>query len=102
MNKFLSVVFQQFTHNTDERIIKKTAEVFGRLLRLGGSKIAQVIESDTIEALKWLRAEVLKESRKLAALLALKTLLIEAPQITFSKIFNREGSCFSLIWNIIR
>lgn len=58
VNKFLSVVFQQFTINTDEKIIRKTAEVFGKLLRLGGSKIAQVIESNTMEALKWLKAEV--------------------------------------------
>lgn len=36
VNKFLSVTFQQFQINNDSSIHKKAAEVFGKLLRLGG------------------------------------------------------------------
>ncbi len=30
--------------STDEKILRKTAEVYGKLLRLGGTKISQIIE----------------------------------------------------------
>ena len=36
VNKFLSVTFQQFQINNEGSIHKKAAEVFGKLLRLGG------------------------------------------------------------------
>jgi len=36
VNKFLSVTFQQFQLNNDANIHKKAAEVFGKLLRIGG------------------------------------------------------------------
>lgn len=39
VNKFLSVTFQQFQVNFETNIHKKTAEVFGKLLRLGGQQI---------------------------------------------------------------
>ena len=37
VNKFLSVTFQQFQLNNEASIHKKAAEVFGKLLRIGGS-----------------------------------------------------------------
>jgi len=36
VNRFLSVIFQQFTFNNEVYILKKTAEVFGKLVRMGG------------------------------------------------------------------
>lgn len=38
VNKFLSVIFQQFSINTETKIIKKTSEVFGKLIKIGGKK----------------------------------------------------------------
>ena len=64
-------------------------------------KIAQVVESDVDEAIRWLKGDVNKDFKKLAAILALKELLIEAPYITFNRIFGAGGS-FNLIWSIIR
>lgn len=36
VNKFLSVIFQQFSFNTDLKIIQKAADVFGKLVKMGG------------------------------------------------------------------
>ena len=52
---------------------------------MGGKKIAQVIETDVDEALKWLIYE--GQNKRLGAILALKQLLVEAPYITFNRIF---------------
>jgi hypothetical protein len=64
-----------------------------------GANIAQEIDGYVDDALKWLREDT-KETKKLAALLALKELLIEAPIITFNKIFNTQH--FNLIWEHVR
>jgi hypothetical protein len=37
--------------------LKKVSDAFGKILRLGGTKIAQVIEADLKEANKWLRQD---------------------------------------------
>lgn len=86
VNKFLSNVFAQFG-NTDEKFLRKNAEVFGKLLRLGGSKIAQLVDQHFSEAQRWLR----QDNRRLAGLLVLKEMLIEAPSITFTKLFNTNA-----------
>jgi len=49
-----------------------------------------------------LKQENSKESKKLAGILALKKLLMEAPYITFSKIFDQRGGLYNTIINIIR
>ncbi len=36
VNKFLSVIFQQFSFNSESKIIEKTADVFAKLVRMGG------------------------------------------------------------------
>ena len=54
VNKFLSVIFRQFTMHTDGQIFRRNAEVFGKLVKLGGSKIAQVIEQNVLDAVKWI------------------------------------------------
>jgi len=68
---------------------------------MGGTKVAQVVEADVEEAFKWLKGENVREIRKFAAILALKELLIEAPYLSFNKIFMNNES-FILIWNIVR
>lgn len=40
VNKFISVVFAQFSEKNDEKILKRTSSVYGKLLKLGGTKIA--------------------------------------------------------------
>ena len=102
VNKFISVVFQQFSQNNDEKILRLTSEVYGKLLKLGGTKIAQIMETNVRETLKWLKHDSAKELKKFAAILALKELLVEAPYITFNLLFNSEGVYFLLIWNLIR
>lgn len=57
-------------------------------MRVGGTKIAMILEQNALEAMKWLRSESSKENKKFAAILALKELLIEAPQITFNIIIE--------------
>lgn len=47
-----------------------------------------MVESDIDEAIKWLKYE--GPSKKLGGILALKQLLIEAPIITFNRIFSNE------------
>lgn len=36
VNKFLSVIFQQFSFNTENKVIQKTADVFAKLVKMGG------------------------------------------------------------------
>lgn len=69
-------------------MLRKTAEVYGKLLRVGGTKIAMILEQNALDATKWLKSEASKENKKFAAILALKELLIEAPQITFNIIIE--------------
>lgn len=40
VNKFLSVIFQQFIFNTDLKIIQRAAEVFGKLVKMGGENFS--------------------------------------------------------------
>ncbi len=53
---------------------------------MGGKKIAQLVETDVEEVIKWLKYE--GPHRRLGVILALKQLLIEAPFITFNRIFT--------------
>lgn len=117
VNKFLSVIFQQFIFNTDLKIIQRAAEVFGKLVKMGGEKtlnncitnslhtlgtqIAQVIVSDVEEAMKWIKGDNVREIKKFASLLVLKVLLEEVPYLSFNKIFH-DKSCFQSIWQLIR
>lgn len=66
-----------------------------------GSKIAQVIEGDVDEAIRWLKSDTTKEFKRLTAILALNELLKETPYITFNRIFGNSGS-LQLIFSIIR
>ena len=102
VNKFISVVFQQFSINNDEKILRITSEVYGKLLRLGGTKIAQIMEANVRETLKWLKHDSAKDLKKFSSLLALKELLVEAPYITFNLLFINDNQYFQLIWNLIR
>lgn len=77
-------------------MLRRNAEVFGKLLRQGGSKIAQLVDQNFIDAFKWVKSEGAKE-RKLAGLLVLKEILIEAPSITFNKMTNNLGPVLTLI-----
>ena len=102
VNKFISVVFQQLSLSTEDRILKLASEVYGKLLKMGGTKIAQIMEANARETIKWLKQESSKDAKKQAAILALKELLVEAPYITFNILFNAEGVYYQIIWNLIR
>ncbi|CAK84444.1 unnamed protein product (macronuclear) [Paramecium tetraurelia] len=99
VNKFIPNVSGQFIYN-DEKFLRKSAEVFGKLLRLGGTKIAQVVDSHFVEAQKQLRSE----KYKLAGVLSLKEILNEAASITFNKLFQtmQTDRNFTLIHGAIR
>jgi hypothetical protein len=55
---------------------------------LGGTKIAQIMESHVNDTIKWLKIDPGKDMKKFAAILAMKELLVEAPYITFNLLFN--------------
>ncbi len=59
---------------------------------MGGKKIAQLVETDVEEVIKWLKYE--GPHRRLGVILALKQLLIEAPFITFNRIFTAQLNIF--------
>ncbi len=51
--------------------------------------------------MKWLRNENFKDSKKLAAILALKELLIQAPYITFNILFS-SSDFFKILQTLIK
>jgi len=77
---------------SDNTIFKQCAEVYGILVRLGGTKIVQVVENDVDFAVKWISVSNPREIKKYASILVLKELLYEAPIITFTKIFAIESA----------
>ncbi|CAD8184910.1 unnamed protein product [Paramecium octaurelia] len=99
VNKFIPNVSGQFQYN-DEKFLRKSAEVFGKLLRLGGTKIAQVVDSHFVEAQNQLKSD----RYKLAGVLCLKEILNEAASITFNKLFQtmQTDRNFTLIHGAIR
>lgn len=90
-NKFNTLVFQQFQQNVEDRHLKKTADVFSRLLRLGGTRIENLLINQILNAIEWLFENKYKENKKYAALLVLKELLEQAPFVTFKVIINTEN-----------
>ncbi|EGR30890.1 phosphatidylinositol 3- and 4-kinase family protein, putative [Ichthyophthirius multifiliis] len=101
VNKFHTNVFQQFQENADQRYLKKTAEVYGRLLKLGGTRIQNILHTYITNAIDWLFNKNFKENRKYAGLLALKELLEQAPFVTFKSIIQTEKYREN-IWNLIK
>ena len=55
--------------------MKKTAEVYGRLLKLGGTRIQNILHSYITSAIDSLYSKPNKDKPKYAGLLALKELL---------------------------
>lgn len=59
VNRFLNAVFEQFQKNTEDRILRKTQEVYGKLLRIGGTKIVSIMERDVKETTKWVKIKLI-------------------------------------------
>ena len=75
---------------SDSTIFKQCAFVYGKLVKLGGTKIVQVVENDLDFAVRWIKDNP-KEIKRYASILVLKELLHGAPVITFTKIFAIES-----------
>jgi hypothetical protein len=104
VNKLISVVPRQFSLSTDYSIFEQLAIVYGKLVKLGGTKIVQVVENDIRIATSWINVMNAKEIKKYASILLFKELLLAAPVITFTKIFSKDNTkdTFTALWNLIR
>ena len=57
---------------------------------MGGNKIDNVIELQVSTVLDWLKSQYTDKTKRFAGLLALTSLLIEAPYTTFKKLFQTD------------
>ncbi|KAL4492653.1 hypothetical protein ABPG73_010202 [Tetrahymena malaccensis] len=100
-NKFYQLVLEQFQLMQEEKLLKKNTEVFGRLLRLGGQRVQNVLVGYISNIIEMLFLTTTKDNQKYASLLVLKELLEQSPFITFKIIANTENFR-SKIWSHIK
>ncbi|EAS01249.1 phosphatidylinositol 3- and 4-kinase family protein (macronuclear) [Tetrahymena thermophila SB210] len=100
-SKFNSLVFQLLEQTGDEKVIKKSAEVYGRLLRLGGTRITNLLTDQIQKPIHWIFKNS-GDNKKFSGLLVLKELLEQASFVTFKQFISNTEDYRTNLWNLIK